>query len=264
VPDSLTRTPDSTRGLDLEAITAEADSALVIRDDPRALNDDDLERACRETALLHDLSGRQYGQLAIERMRRRRRRAHSACPNVTDTALGESRNTTDERPDTTDVILARQEFERDGRSGRRRVRWTTDGLMRVMTLAAAEQERLSAAGAGQEGEQDLRELAQVADTARRLIAARIAPHSDVNANASPDRFAQVAYLAPVEIVVDLESGEVTQYVLIDEGVELDALEGPRASGSLNALPPVEARRAVQIAELDGDAGGEWPVLTCGF
>lgn len=71
---------------------------------------------------------------------------------------------------------------------------------------------------------------------------------------------QVAYTAPVEVIVDLRERRVDSVVIIDEGVSLDREEGARAETTLHPIPSEIARRATEIAE-DSD---DWPRWQHGF
>ncbi|HEU5105901.1 MAG TPA: hypothetical protein VFU11_08665 [Solirubrobacterales bacterium] len=70
---------------------------------------------------------------------------------------------------------------------------------------------------------------------------------------------QVAYLVPVEVIVDLQEGRVDRAVVISENVALDRKEGARQEGTLHPIPDSVAKRATEIAET-----GSWPVWEHGF
>ena len=159
-------------------------------------------------------------------------------------------------------IVARLTRERPARSGQRRVRWTVAQLELVNSLAADEGQALARLAAENHDDHDeaIAALDEISATARRLIAARRAPASQPDAETADG--AQVAYLMPVEVVVDLEQQRVCRVVAIDEAVELDGEEGARAQSTLTPLTPSQAETAVAVAELTD--GGEWPAVEFGF
>jgi hypothetical protein len=77
--------------------------------------------------------------------------------------------------------------------------------------------------------------------------------------------AQVSYMVPVEVVVDLDSGEVDQVVVIDEMIVLDRDDAAKdgkaihAEGYTELADPVARKRALEIAENE-----EWPAWEHGF
>jgi hypothetical protein len=142
------------------------------------------------------------------------------------------------------------------------VRWTVADLQGVIELAAAERAGLARIAEEDREDRDgaLAALDRIIEIAEQLIAARTAPASSENAAAVSE--AQVGYLVPLEVVVDLEQAAVTRVVVIDEAIALDPEEGARASGTLAALPAEQARTAVAIAELVN--GGDWPAMEFGW
>lgn len=70
---------------------------------------------------------------------------------------------------------------------------------------------------------------------------------------------QVSYSVPVEVVVDLDTGEVRRVVVIDEEIALDKTAGVNT----REYAPVEdekvAARAIEIAE-----NAVWPVWENGW
>jgi hypothetical protein len=70
---------------------------------------------------------------------------------------------------------------------------------------------------------------------------------------------QVAYSAPLEVIVDPRRGTVERVVVIDEAVALDPAEGARQESTLHPIPSPVAKRAIEIAE-----AGEWPGWEHGF
>ena len=70
---------------------------------------------------------------------------------------------------------------------------------------------------------------------------------------------QVAYTVPVEVIVDLQQGEVVRVVVVDEAVALDPEKGARQESVLEPVPSAVAKRAIEIAE-----GGFWPRWEHGF
>jgi hypothetical protein len=130
----------------------------------------------------------------------------------------------------------------------RRIRWTRQQLERIVTLNEQSPEPLAP------DERALREAVSV--NARALIDARRLPKADDD----PDGLiVQVAYLMPVEVLVDLDQQRVTRVVGIDEGIDLDPVQGAREQSTLNPLPLECAARAIAIAE----EAAVWPGLTFG-
>lgn len=72
---------------------------------------------------------------------------------------------------------------------------------------------------------------------------------------------QVAYTVPVEVVVDLDTGEVSRVVVIDEEVALDS--SPRGGVNTREYLPVEDKKivaqAIGIAE-----NAMWPAWENGW
>jgi hypothetical protein len=144
-------------------------------------------------------------------------------------------------------IAARIQAELSRRRFERRVRWSVAQLERVAALNDA----------ASEDPDGLREA--IAENARRLIAARRAPHGEPDAK--PASVAQVAYLMGVEVLVDLDEKRVTRVVAIDESLDLDVEEGARNETTLAELPPEQAAEAMAIAE---SPGPPWPATEFGF
>jgi|GEM_PF-1877943 len=69
----------------------------------------------------------------------------------------------------------------------------------------------------------------------------------------------VAYSVPVEVIVDLQEGEVQRAVVIHEGIALDQEEGARQENSLHPIPSAVAKCAIEIAETR-----DWPVWEHGY
>ena len=70
---------------------------------------------------------------------------------------------------------------------------------------------------------------------------------------------QIAYRAPVEVIVDVRRGTVDRVVVINEGVALDPEEGARQESVLLPIPSPIAKRAIEIAD-----AGDWPVWEHSF
>jgi hypothetical protein len=153
-------------------------------------------------------------------------------------------------------VLARIRREQPARSGKRRIRWRSADLRLVAELAEAESTALQVHAEQNPGEylDEIDAADKVAEIARALIDARTAPASSTSATTVEE--AQVAYLLPVEVLVDLAEQRVTRVVALDELFELDAEEGVRAASTLLPLQASQALHAVAIAELLN--GGEWP------
>jgi AraC-like DNA-binding protein len=144
-------------------------------------------------------------------------------------------------------IAARIRAELPRRRFERRVRWSVAQLERIAALNDA----------ASEDPDGLRQT--IAENARRLIAARRAPHGEPNANHA--NVAQVAYLMGVEVLVDLDEQRVTRVVAIDESLDLDVEEGARNETTLGELRPERAAEAIAIAESHGPL---WPATEFGF
>lgn len=72
---------------------------------------------------------------------------------------------------------------------------------------------------------------------------------------------QVAFTVPVEVVVDLANGTVTQVVTIDEAIQLDPKEGVRVRTTLAGVPDEVRQRAIEIADAPDI---EWPSWQAGW
>ena len=166
-----------------------------------------------------------------------------------------------ELPSTAHVVAKRQR-ERPARQGKRRIRWQIADLVRVEELADAERAALArlVEENGDDHDDAIAALERISETARRLVAARQRPHSRRD-SATPAEV-QVAYLAPLEVLVDLAAREVTAVAVIDEAIELDVEEGARERDAVTPVSAVKARAAIAIAELSD--GGEWPAATFGW
>jgi len=70
---------------------------------------------------------------------------------------------------------------------------------------------------------------------------------------------QVAYMVPVEVIVDLQKNRVERVVVITEEPTVDYKKGARQEDILHPIPSRVARLAIEIAE-----GGDWPVWEHGF
>jgi hypothetical protein len=162
---------------------------------------------------------------------------------------------------STEQIIAKLRRELPARQAKRRIRWQLSDLQRVQELA--EGERGALARLAEQGDEDhagaIDALDRIAETAERLIAARRRPGASADGPSVDE--VQVAYLYPVEVVVDLEDRQVTQVVIIDEAIEIDPEEPVRSSGGLEPVTPARARAAVAIAEREG---GEWPASRFGW
>jgi hypothetical protein len=145
-------------------------------------------------------------------------------------------------------ILERIAAELPARSFERRIQWRIEQLERILALNDASPVPLA------DDERALRE--SVSMNARALIdARRVRPPDD----AGDGSRVQVAYLMPVEVVVDLDQQRVTKVFGVDEALELDPLEGVRAETTLSPIAPGLAGRAVAITE---SARG-WTSITFG-
>jgi hypothetical protein len=170
-----------------------------------------------------------------------------------DTTAGEQAAGIGEKRRDTEAILARIKRELPARSGERRARWTVAALQGAALARIAEEDH-------EDRDDPLAALDRIAEIGEQLIAARTSPGS--RQGAAPVIEAQVGYLVPLEVVVDLEQARVARVVVIDEAIELDPEEGARASGTLAPLPPAQAHAAVAIAELVN--GGDWPAMEFGW
>lgn len=159
-----------------------------------------------------------------------------------------------------DRILARVVSELPARRGSRRARWRMRDLELILELASAARATLTEAAPANQQHDRIFELGRIAETAQRLIAARRPQHHDRRVGGA--ELAQVAYLVPLEVVVDLEQQAVTKVVVIDEAIELDVDEGARTASTLAPLPPDVAQTAVRLAELQD--GGAWPAMQFGW
>jgi hypothetical protein len=65
--------------------------------------------------------------------------------------------------------------------------------------------------------------------------------------------AQVSYTAPIEVVVDTDTGAVQRVVIIDEGIQIDTGDNVHGEGYSPLEDPAARDRARQIAET-----AEWP------
>ena len=151
---------------------------------------------------------------------------------------------------TAEAIIARLRAELPRREFRRRIRWSIPALTQIIALNEASPVPLAP------DQRRLRE--EITANAIALIAARRTPGGDETAE--PSAIAQVAYLVPVEVFVDLDADQVQRVVVIDEAIELDPEEGARAEISLTALTLAQARRAIAIAERNQ----AWPASQSGF
>ena len=160
---------------------------------------------------------------------------------------------------TTREIVTKLKRELPRRQFTRRIRWRIADLQRVAELADAERAALArlAEEDGADHGQAIRALARIAKTAERLIAARRRPGSQ-RGGGGPEE-AQVAFIAPVEVVVDLEDGRVTQVAVIDEAIELDPVDGVRERDAVTPVSATKARAAVAATERP-----EWPAATFGW
>lgn len=73
---------------------------------------------------------------------------------------------------------------------------------------------------------------------------------------------QVTYSVPVIAIVDLDKGVVDRVIVADEEVHLDETAAVVENDGLTAVDMGVARRAIEIAEDDGDEG--WPAWEFGF
>jgi hypothetical protein len=70
----------------------------------------------------------------------------------------------------------------------------------------------------------------------------------------------IAYSVPVQVIVDLDSGEVDRVVVIDEGIEADKDGFSEDADEYRPITAEQKARAYEIA----DGGAEWPSWDFGW
>lgn len=71
----------------------------------------------------------------------------------------------------------------------------------------------------------------------------------------------ISYTVPVQVIVDLDSGEVERVVVIDEGITADKGDGYSENvDTYESVTKEQAARAYEIA----DGGAEWPSWDIGW
>jgi hypothetical protein len=180
-----------------------------------------------------------YRRVSVERVRRKLRIARAGGSDEPIAIIEES---------------LRESAER---SGARRVRWSVEQLLLIAALAERERDQAVTTA-------DAQTLQAIIENATRLVAARISPHSDENADGA--KRAQVAYQIPLVVLVDLDTQTVERTVLLDEQVELDSVDGVRSEGSLQPLTPQDASKALAIAQDESEPAPEspWPAYSYGW
>ena len=170
--------------------------------------------------------------------------------------------------ETAEETVAREPAERPAGMVQRRVKWTVRELEVIGELAENEANALRKMQMedGEDYSAELSTLDLISAKAELLANART-DHGPADTPRSGEWCAQVAYLAPIEVVVDLDAGTVLRVVVIDEAIELDTEEAVRAAATLAPLRPDLAEKAIAIAELEPDtpaAQQGWPRFEYGW